>query len=289
MRSPIKWRGGKARLAKAIISYFPEHQTYVEVFGGGAAVLFNKDLSPVEVYNDIDKSVVNFFLVLSDPEMYEQFVRRVSVLPYSRELYNKSRAERFGVVDPVEWAAVFFVMARQSFGGVPLRSWGYGTGQSARGMGGSVAAWFSAIELLPEVHFRLQSVMFECNDWYDVITAYDGVDTLFYLDPPYIPDTRTDNRVYDNEMSLDEHTALIDVIQGVEGKVIISGYPHPLYGILDQVGWERREFDISCNAVGRVRHSHLRKKQKAGAKRPSPRRTECIWMNFEPEDQDENA
>ena len=54
MKSFLSWVGGKSRLAPVIVKQFPEHRTYVEVFGGAAWVLFRKELSHVEVYNDID-------------------------------------------------------------------------------------------------------------------------------------------------------------------------------------------------------------------------------------------
>lgn len=38
----IPWVGGKSRLAPVIIQRMPPHKSYIEVFGGGGWVLFNK-------------------------------------------------------------------------------------------------------------------------------------------------------------------------------------------------------------------------------------------------------
>lgn len=58
-----------------------KHQEYVEVFGGGASLLFAKTPSPLEVYNDLDQGLVNFFRVLRDPETFERFRHAVEATP----------------------------------------------------------------------------------------------------------------------------------------------------------------------------------------------------------------
>ena len=53
MRSPITWCGGKGLLVTKLLELMPEHKVYVEVFGGGASLLFGKKPAKVEIYNDI--------------------------------------------------------------------------------------------------------------------------------------------------------------------------------------------------------------------------------------------
>ncbi|WP_366539342.1 DNA adenine methylase [Salmonella enterica] len=66
IKSPaLRYHGSKFRLAKWVISFFPEHHTYVEPFGGGAGILLRKQRSYAEIYNDIDEDIVNFFRVIS--------------------------------------------------------------------------------------------------------------------------------------------------------------------------------------------------------------------------------
>ncbi|GIW05154.1 MAG: hypothetical protein KatS3mg059_1774 [Thermomicrobiales bacterium] len=100
----FKWFGGKGRLVHRIIALMPPHRIYVEPFGGAATVLLNKPPSPVEVYNDVDEGLVGFFRVLSDPDLFAQFYRRVAVLPYSRKLYDDARRTWRDEPDPVKRA-----------------------------------------------------------------------------------------------------------------------------------------------------------------------------------------
>jgi len=56
MNPPIQWFGGKANMRKTLletINLMPGHRTYVEVFGGAGHLLFAKEPSPVEIYNDL--------------------------------------------------------------------------------------------------------------------------------------------------------------------------------------------------------------------------------------------
>ena len=65
-RPALRYHGGKWKIAPWIIKHFPEHDCYVEPYGGGASVLLRKRPSFLEVYNDVFGSVVNFFKVLRE-------------------------------------------------------------------------------------------------------------------------------------------------------------------------------------------------------------------------------
>src|SRR5260370_41647034 len=90
MTGPLSYIGGKNRLAKLLISLFPKHKTYVEAFAGGAQVLFHKEPSAVEVLNDLDGEIVNFFRVCQ--WHYEELIRYLRFCVVSRKLYEQLRA-----------------------------------------------------------------------------------------------------------------------------------------------------------------------------------------------------
>src|SRR5258706_9367454 len=91
--SPVTWFGGKSKLAQRIIEHFPEHRTYVEVFGGSAAVLITKKPAGVEVYNDIDGQLVNLFRILREPLLCEELRRALESTPYSRGEFDLAKEQ----------------------------------------------------------------------------------------------------------------------------------------------------------------------------------------------------
>lgn len=253
LRSPIVWFGGKGRMTNKIGPLIPPHHIYVEAFGGGASMLLSKEPSPVEVYNDLDSGLVNFFRVLRDPAKCMKLYMLALLTPHSREEYNRYKAGWDSCSDDIERAYQWFYVARNSFGGMFGGSWGFTVTNSSRGMGGRASAWQSTIDQLAQIHARLMRVQVENNDFRKVIATYDTPDTLFYLDPPYIPETRRDGE-YRHELSDEDHRELVDIILRVQGKVLLSGYAHEIYHPLEKAGWKRHDFEVFCTAAGRTRH-----------------------------------
>src|SRR5690606_9021181 len=91
MRSQLRYDGGKGLLAPKLLPLIPEHRTYVEPFGGGASLLFAKEPSPVEVYNDLDDGLVTLFRVLRHPLLFRIFQRKVALTPYARSEFMECR------------------------------------------------------------------------------------------------------------------------------------------------------------------------------------------------------
>lgn len=190
LRSPITWFGGKGAMAAKLLGLMPPHKFYVEPFGGGASLLFAKEPSAVETYNDADEGLVNFFRVIRDPELFNMFYHLVLHTPFSRAEYNYCRETWANETDPVIMAYKWFVVARNSFAGNFGASWGYGVTSSNRGMASQASRLLSIFELLPAIHARIMRVQIEHDSWEKVLARHNHPDTLAYLDPPYIPDTR---------------------------------------------------------------------------------------------------
>src|SRR5271170_963472 len=135
--SPITWFGGKSRLAPTIIGYFPSHKTYVEPFGGSAAVLLAKEPSAIEVFNDIDKQLFNLFQVLRDERLFKRLRRSLELTLYSRAEFDLAMQQSD---DPVEAARRLLVRQRQSFSGKG-EDWSYSTKKSQGGVASAVKRW----------------------------------------------------------------------------------------------------------------------------------------------------
>jgi len=274
IRSPIRWFGGKGNMIAKLLPLIPEHRIWVEVFGGGASLTLAKAPSPVEVYNDIDGRLVNLFKVLRDPAQFQELERLVSLTLCSRQEWAEAMARMKQQVSPVERAWAFYTAARQSFAG-NLSAWSYVRTESSRGMASKCSSWLSAIEMLPDIHQRLMRVQIECSDWRRILKNYDTPETCFYLDPPYVARTRRRGS-YAHELSDDDHSELVEMVQQLQGMVMLSGYPNELYAPLEQ-SWRKVAWKVGCHAVGRTRATGL---MGQGAVKARQSRTECVWMNF---------
>lgn len=275
LRSPIAWLGGKSAMVKNLRPLITPHLTYVEVFGGGASLLFGKEPSPVEVYNDLDSGLVSFFRVLRDPDKFPRLYELCSFTPYSREEFDYCRKTWQDCTDDVDRAYRWFVVARMSFGGMFGKSWGSVVTSTSRGMASTCSAWLGIIELLPIIHERMRKVQIEHADFRSIFSRFDTPDTFFYADPPYIPETRKSGG-YQHELSMDDHRELVQILLGLKGSVMLSGYAHPIYEPLAQAGWKRLDFDTVCCVAGRTRTSGLKGR---GNVKEKQKRVESIWLN----------
>lgn len=264
-------------MMKHLLKLIPTHKTYVEAFGGGAKLLFAKEPSPIEVYNDIDGNLVNFFQVLKDDKDFEEFYKLCICTPYSREIFYECRQGIDDESNDVKRAWKFFVSAKMAFSGRHKSpSWAKCTTQSRRGMALHVSSWISSIEGLQDIHNRLFSVLIEHLDYKKVILDADTSDTFYYLDPPYVQSARNGKDRYSHELSDDEHKELVDVLLTLKGKVVLSGYVNDIYEPLEQAGWERKNYSISAFAAARTKQTKL---QGAGSVKNSQKRIESVWVS----------
>ena len=256
----MKWHGGKHYLATHIISHFPAHRVYLEAFGGAASVLLNKPPVEVEAYNDLDLRITRLFRILQHKG--QAFIDRVRFIPYSQKEFEDAGSYPPGATD-LDKAVCDFVRWRQSFGGKGT-TWSYTTSRARGGMAGDVNAWWTAIEQLPAIIDRLKRVQILHQPATEAIRRFDGPDTLIYCDPPYLHETRDPNSVdvYGVEMSDAEHRLLGEALNSCQSKVVLSGYPSPLYEELFG-SWQRVEFDVASHASGG---------------RKKARKTEVLWI-----------
>lgn len=86
-------------------------------------------------------------------------------------------------------------------------------------------------------------------------------DVFMYLDPPYLPGTRK-GYLYKYEMDRQGHESLLESIINHPGKILISGYENELYEKY-LTGWRKAKKET--NAENGLR------------------RTEVLWMNYNPD------
>lgn len=268
LSQPLKWHGGKGafngKLAKWIISLMPPHTHYVEPYFGGGAVLLNKDPEGVsEVINDCNGELMNFWNVLATTP--DRMLRALWGTPFSEVAFDNA-VKDLADNDAVRRATAFFIRCRQSRQGLQKDFATLSRNRTRGGMNEQVSAWLSAVEGLPDVHARLKRVVVLCREARDVIIQQDGQQTCYYLDPPYLHETRVTTKGYKHEMSPEDHVLLLQTLKQIKGKFLLSGYYSELYhNYAVGNGWKRHEFEIVNNASS------------AGVKEI---KTECVWTNF---------
>ena len=202
-RPALRYHGSKWQLVGWILENMPPNYRkmhYVDVCGGGAAVLLRKPPSKLETYNDIDGEAVNFFQVVRDSA--DLLIPRLQLTPYSRAEYDGSFHPSEND-DPIERARRFFVRCWQSRNGATderRKGWKYQKRPAGRHTPPS-ADFAGAVVNLYAVAQRLLHVHFEQLDVLDIIRIYDSADTIFYYDPPYSPKNRGNKVSYQFEMS----------------------------------------------------------------------------------------
>lgn len=238
-KSPINWFGGKFYMTKDIIKLFPKHKIYVEVFGGAGHLLFKKEPSEIEIYNDIDSGLYLFFKILRDKNKANILKQKLDLTPYSREEFYFCRDTWRKEKDEIEKVRKWYTCVMQSFSS-NFSTWSHSKTQSRRGMSQAVSQWLGKIENdLPNAVERLKMVQIENMDYKELLKKYDSEDTLFYLDPPYIPETRKMTYKYAHELETSQHKELVDILLYIKGKVILSGYDHEIYNKLLNNGWKK--------------------------------------------------
>lgn len=211
----IPWIGGKRRLAELLLSRFPAHTCYVEVFAGGAAVFFARHPADVEVLNDINGDLVNLYRVVR--HHLEEFVRQFKWALSSRQIFEWTKKTPSETLTDVQRAARFFYLQQESFGGrVAGQSWGTATTAPSINL-------LRIEENLSNAHLRLASgVYIEQLDWAACIDKYDRPHTLFYLDPPY-----WETEGYGVPFPWEQYELMAAKLRSIKGKAVISLNDHP--------------------------------------------------------------
>ena len=214
MSSFFPWMGGKSRIAGRLCKLFPDHQCYVEVFGGAANLLFAKESSKVEVVNDINSELINLFRVVRSHR--REFMNELSLVVQSRTVFSDYRRQP-GLTDVQKAARSYFIMkaAFGGLGGTTHPDFGYGTTGRAR----FSRKMFTAIS---RCHKRLDGVYIENLDFEDCFRRYDRPHTLFYCDPPYL-----EVGGYKEHFRHADHNRLAAILKNIKGKFLLTINNHP--------------------------------------------------------------
>lgn len=209
----IPYFGGKSRVADKIISHFPPHRTYCEVFGGGLSVLLTKSPSKNEVVNDYDTELLHLYKMAKF--RLAELLEGIEKIPLSRRLFQDWLKQDPTYLNDTYRAVRKLYIIRLSFGG---RGWHFGSQkEGSRFNHELIRGWLDAF------WNRTRQVMFECLDAAHFIETYDHRQTFFYVDPPYLGKDEYAQKFG----GLDRQKTLRSVLGQAAGKWILSHHDCP--------------------------------------------------------------
>lgn len=239
----FQYPGGKSGQYDRIESLMPDHECFVEGFGGSGVVTLNKQPAEVDVYNDLDNELVHFFIVYREaPDRLLEWLEKV---PYSFNsyddfvdaFYGKANEEPDGTLpgepltnnlvtthdityNQIRRAGIFFTLRYMQFGAKYQGRSGFGRSKVQN----SAETFSNAKQRLKEFKGCWDHVTIENGSYADLIETYDGENTLFYFDPPYIG-----TEGYYRESDFD-HRKFCKDLERIDGYWIVSydEIPEPL-------------------------------------------------------------
>jgi DNA adenine methylase len=236
MKTPITYYGGKQLMARHILPIIPVHNLYCEPFAGGAAIFFAKLPSEVEILNDTNRELINFYRVVQSD--FTSLEKEIKITLHSRDLYRKASViyNNPDMFSELKRAWALWVLSSQGFSGQLDSSWGYDKAKNST----PKRIENKKESFTEDLAIRLQQVQLECADALYIIRSRDIKDAFFYVDPPYF---NSDMGHYDG-YSKEDFEALLQLLSNIEGKFLLSSYPSDLLtDYTKQHDWQTMSFD----------------------------------------------
>lgn len=259
MKALLTYYGGKQKLVPKILPLIPKHHLYCEPFAGGAAILFAKEPSKIEVINDTNGELINFYRVVK--HSFSKLKKEIDATLHSRALHYKARFiySQPHLFSPIERAWAIFVMAHQSYSSILDSTWSCGVKDNT-----SEKKFDSKKKsFLLEYSKRLERVQIECRNALEVIITCDSPTSFFYCDPPYFNSDMGHYGGYTEEAFRD----LLNMLSKIKGKFLLSSYPSD---VLKEYSRKHKWHTVEIETALSVQ----------GAKKNGRRKTEVLTGNY---------
>lgn len=220
LSTPLTYYGGKQNLVKLILPLIPNHDTYVEPFVGGGAIFWVKPISKLEVINDYNRELINFYEMVQNQFIELEKMIRISL--HSRSLHNDATVI-YGnphLFSRIQRAWAVWVLCAQSFSSLMDGTWGYDrtSGTTTKKVANKRNSFSE------DYAIRLQNVQIENTDALRVINSRDYDQAFHYCDPPYY---NSDCGHYDG-YSKEDFESLLRCLSTIKGNFLLSSYPSPV-------------------------------------------------------------
>ncbi|SRR5258706_96798 len=253
MRTPLTYFGGKQKLAKHILPLIPKHNLYCEPFFGGGAIFFAKQPSEIEVVNDINGDLINFYFVMKND--FKKLQKEIKVTLHSREYHHIAKIV-LGypqLFNNVKRAWAIWVLANESYSSRLDSDWGYDRKKNTS----AKRLQHKREDFSDDYAKRLEQTEIENTDALKVIETRDSKQSFFYCDPPYFNASRGHYIKYSEQ----DFENLLKLLATIKGKFLLSSYPSELLNKYSKKNhWHTREIDMSLDITAKF-NTGKRKKE----------------------------
>ena len=220
LKTPITYYGGKQQIAAKILSLIPEHVLYAEPFLGGGAVFFGKQPSEIEVLNDTNRELINFYKVVQND--FVGLEKEIRITLHSRDLHRRASViyNNPNLFTEIKRAWAVWVLSTQSFSAQLDSTCGYDKSTNTT----TKKIINNRDRFTEHMACRLQNCQIECADALYIIRSRDAAHSFFYCDPPYF---NSDCGHYDGYSEQDFENLLMS-LSGIKGRFLLSSYPSAL-------------------------------------------------------------
>jgi len=246
MKPPLTYFGGKQLLAKHILPLIPKHNLYCEPFFGGGAIYFAKGHSEIEVVNDTNGDLINFYKVVkNDCKKLEKLIKAT--------LYSRADFEAAKVVlgyprlfNDVRRAWAIWVVANQGYASRLDSTWGYNRKKNTS----PKRLHRKRDRFTGEYARRMEETEIENSDALKVIETRDTKQTFFYCDPPYF----NASMGHFNRYSEQDFENLLKLLSAIKGKFLLSSFPSPLLEkYIRKNKWKMKEIEMPLSVTAKYK------------------------------------
>jgi DNA adenine methylase len=260
MKPPLTYYGGKQKLSQLITSLIPDHNLYCEPFFGGGAVFFAKPPSNLEVINDCNGDMINFYRVVKNN--HRKLAKEIKATLHSREHHQAAKIvlgypQHFNEIKRA-WA--IWVLANEGYASRLDSSWGYDRKRNTS----AKRLHHKRENFTRQYAERMEKTEIECTDAPKVIQSRDHKDSFFYCDPPYFNAGMGHYKNYSEQ----DFENLLKLLSGIKGKFLLSSYPSPLLSRYSKkFKWHSKEINMPLAVNARYKKGN--------------RKTEVLTANYE--------
>lgn len=261
LKTPISYYGGKQNLVTTILPLMPKHTTYIEPFVGGGAIFWSKKPSEVEIINDYNRELINFYECVQNEFVELEKMVRISL--HSRSIHADATViyNNPHMFDKLKRAWAVWVLAAQSFSSMLDGTWGY---DKLKGTTSQKIA-NKRDGFTEELAIRIQNVQIENTDALRIIESRDYKDAFTYCDPPYF---NSDCGHYDG-YSKEDFENLLKLLSRIKGKFLMSSYPSDiLTDYTKQNGWYTKNIEQKVSVAN-------------GTGKPGKKKIEVLTANYD--------